>query len=223
MEFRVDRRLALRYLGCFSPPDHTVLAELDRACEMVEQTAEPRHSILRFPIERESASIRVAGTALTLPGRDIAEHLTDCSECLLMCVTLGTEIDRLIRRWQLKDMAFAAILDACASSAAETLCERLNKDLRAEYAACGQFLTDRFSPGYGDLPLSAQKPLCDALDAPRRLGVQVSESCLLSPCKSVTAIIGISASPRPHRDRCAGCIQYNTCSLRKEGATCADP
>ena len=51
--------------------------------------------------------------------------------------------------------------------------------------------TRRYSPGYGDLPLSVQPALLDALDAGRRLGVTLTESLLMVPMKSVTAVVGI--------------------------------
>ena len=49
----------------------------------------------------------------------------------------------------------------------------------------------RFSPGYGDLPLDVQRPLFAALDVPRKIGVSLTDSLLMAPSKSVSAIIGI--------------------------------
>ena len=85
------------------------------------------------------------------------------------------------------------------------------------------FLTDRFSPGYGDLPLSLQPEICSALDAARRLGLHVTEHFLLNPSKSVTAVIGLSDRPQMARIRgCGHCAMYETCALRKGGKRCAD-
>ena len=49
----------------------------------------------------------------------------------------------------------------------------------------------RFSPGYGDLPIEIQKDIFRALDCPRRIGLTLNENLLMSPTKSVSAIIGI--------------------------------
>ena len=81
--------------------------------------------------------------------------------------------------------------------------------------------TDRFSPGYGDLPLDLQPALCAALDAQRRLGLTVTDSLLLNPVKSVTAVIGLSPTPQPARIRgCGYCNFRENCQFRKEGTTC---
>ena len=219
----VDRALALRYLGCARTTDEQLLRSLEEAARLIEETARPRSVCFSAPLSHETDGVHFLGTALCLPGRDIGALLRESTQGILFCATLGSETDRLIRQWQLRDLSFAAMLDACASSAVEVLCDRLEAALTEEYGAKGKFLTDRFSPGYGDLPLSVQSSLCAVLDTPRRIGVQVSSSSILNPRKSVTAVLGVCASQQPRRDRCLGCLQYDTCPLRKEGAYCADP
>jgi len=55
----------------------------------------------------------------------------------------------------------------------------------------GRLLTKhRYSPGYGDLPLEYQKDLFALLQLDK-LGVAITERCLLVPEKSVIAISGI--------------------------------
>lgn len=219
----VDRTLALRYLGSVGTKDAQILTSLQQAAELVEQAAQPRSVTFTSTITSDTEGVHFHGTTLCLPGKDISNLLSHAEGGILFCATLGSEVDRLIRRWQLKDLTFAAMLDACASSAAEVLCDQLEAALSEEYHTRGLFLTDRFSPGYGDLPLRVQSELCNVLDTPRRIGVQVSSSSLLNPRKSVTAILGVCTTPQPKRDRCSGCLQYDTCLLRKEGAYCANP
>jgi len=221
--FHVDRTLALRYLGCARTTDEQILRSVDKAALLVEQTAQPRHVTFSAPISRGENGVSIQGTTLSLPGKDIADLLRESTDAILLCATLGSRVDRLIRQWQIKDLSFAAMLDACASSAVEVLCDSLERDLTAQYGQTGLFLTDRFSPGYGDLPLKVQSSLCAVLDTQRRIGVQVSSSSILNPRKSVTAVLGVCSTPQPRRDRCQGCLQYDTCPLRKEGAYCADP
>ena len=126
-----------------------------------------------------------------------------------------------MRKWQLKDIAFASMLDGCASSAVESLCNSVENKLTAEYSAQGYFVTDRFSPGYGDLPLSIQPDFCAALDTTRKIGVSVSESGIMIPRKSVTALIGFSRNPQKHFDTgCINCTMKATCKFRENGVTC---
>lgn len=158
---------------------------------------------------------------LALPGEDIRNLLTDCTEVVLFAATLGPKIDQLTRRYEVTNAADALIMDACASVAIENVCNHFEEDLCREMAEEGKYLTDRFSPGYGDLPLEIQKDLCRTLNASRRIGLTVSESMLMVPCKSVTAVIGIANRPQPHRvSGCETCNLFRTCEFRKEGRTC---
>jgi len=49
----------------------------------------------------------------------------------------------------------------------------------------------RFSPGFGDFGLEHQKAILDLVNAERLLGITVNKSYMMSPMKSVTAIMGI--------------------------------
>ena len=83
------------------------------------------------------------------------------------------------------------------------------------------FLTDRFSCGYGDLPVSTQKTFLQVVDAERKIGLHVSESCMLVPEKSVTAIIGIAKTVQPAIVRgCRVCALKEHCEYRKGGTVC---
>ena len=116
-------------------------------------------------------------------------------------------------------MAEAVILDGCGSALVEQGCDEAEREIASRFPTL--YLTDRFSPGYGDLPLSLQKDLCAALDAQRRLGIYVNESMLMTPQKSVTALIGLSSLPQMARIRgCGYCSMKERCALRKGGNHC---
>lgn len=116
-------------------------------------------------------------------------------------------------------MARAVLLDACGSAWVESGCDAAEAQLQRRLP--GRYRTDRFSPGYGDLPLQVQPQVCAALDAGRRLGLSVTESLLLNPAKSVTAVIGLSDTPQRARIRgCAYCSMRESCTLRKGGNHC---
>ena len=118
-----------------------------------------------------------------------------------------------------RDMAKAVLLDGCGSAWVEAGCDEAEGELSERLP--GRFLTDRFSPGYGDLPLSLQPAICGALDTQRILGLYVTDSCLLNPGKSVTAIVGVSDRPQMARVRgCRYCSMNQTCQLRKGGKSC---
>ena len=64
--------------------------------------------------------------------------------------------------------------------------------LAEEHARVGKRTRPRFSAGYGDLPLGVQREIFAALDCPKHIGLTLNDSLLMSPTKSVTAIVGIS-------------------------------
>ena len=68
----------------------------------------------------------------------------------------------------------------------------MEETLREKLAAQALYLTDRFSPGYGDMPLAQSGQICEVLNAGRSIGLTVSQSGILMPRKSVTAVLGIS-------------------------------
>ncbi len=213
----IDHREVLRYLGYGGhavPADAE--ADIARCAETVRRTARPRAVWRRFELLPDGT---LAGTGFRPAGEDIRAHLSGCEAAVLMAATLGGEIDALLRRTQVTSMADAVLLDACASAATENVCNNLCADLERELAPL--HLTDRFSPGYGDLPLSQQADLFRVLDVTRRIGVTLTDSGLMLPQKTVTAILGLSPAPAKKRARaCDTCTLYATCLYRKDGKTC---
>ncbi len=154
-------------------------------------------------------------------GADIREILLPCREAVLLAVTLGAGMEQEILRREVTDMAEALILDACASVAAENVCDRFEESLRAELAEEGLYLTSRFSPGYGDFPIEYQRELCEVLNTARRIGLTVTDSCIMVPRKSVTAVMGIAEEPQELRKRgCEACSLFLHCTYRKRGINC---
>ena len=217
----IDRQEVLRYLGAGGgavPADVARLAE--ETARWVEGRFQPRYTWRVFDLARTPEGLALPAAGLALTGRTAEVMLLESGRCVLLAATLGAEFDAALRAAQAADMARAVVLDACGSAGVEWACDQAEADIRARLP--GVYLTDRFSPGYGDLPLSLQRPLCGALDAQRRLGLYVTGSCLLNPGKSVTAVIGLADAPQKRRIRgCAFCSMSKTCTLRKRGKTCA--
>lgn len=213
----LNRREALLYLGCKGgtiTPD--IEADIARCEALLLQTARPRIVWRRFPLLPDGT---LAGTDFRPQGEDVKTLLHGCEAVILFAATLGAETEALIRRAQVTDMADAVILDACASAAIENVCDNLCDDFAAAEAPL--YLTDRFSPGYGDLPFAQQPDFCRLLDVGRRIGVTLSPGGLMIPQKTVTALLGVSPVPVKKRSRgCLDCDLFSTCSYRKEGASC---
>ena len=126
-----------------------------------------------------------------LPGQALSRHLQNCPKVILFTATVGLTIDRMIQRHFVTEPAIAVWLNAIGSERVEALCRLFCTELKADYAAEGLVPIERFSPGYGDLPLAFQKDIFTLLDCPRKIGVTLNQSLLMSPEKSVSALVGL--------------------------------
>ena len=119
----------------------------------------------------------------------LAVNLRDCDRAILFAATIGIEADRLCRAAAVYTPSNALIYDAMGSAAIEWFCDTLCKTLAC--ATPEYNLRPRFSPGYGDLPLELQADLLRVLDAQHKIGLTLSDSLMMIPQKSVTAIVGL--------------------------------
>lgn len=82
--------------------------------------------------------------------------------------------------------------------------------------------TGRFSPGYGDWDIAVQPMVAAALDTVRKAGLCVTDTNLMTPRKSVTALLGVSDHPvKGQLAGCGHCVLRTRCEYRKRGKTCA--
>ena len=89
--------------------------------------------------------------------------------------------------------------------------------MKKEYEKDDLYLRPRFSPGYGDLKLEHQKDWFRLLDISRQIGIELTDSLLMVPTKSVTAIIGIGGDVRPSGcTGCSGCNMHGKCEFSSE-------
>ena len=203
----IDKKQWLARLGVTGEADEQLLRQMESAEAKLLEAAVPQ------------GIYRIMGTdAFELPGSAIKKHLEECTDMVVMAVTLGAGVDRLIRMRQIRDMAEAVFLDSGASVLAEQCADILEAEIRAK---AGGFMTGRYSPGYGDFPIEMQKQLIKAVDGPKNIGLTANESCILIPRKSITAIMGIADHPvTGYRATCDECTIRNNCRLRAEGTPC---
>ncbi len=122
----------------------------------------------------------------TVESQNLYRNLQSCSRVLLLAVTVGPAVDRILAATSVRSGAMFYVLDGLASAAVESLCDRVQEDIAAGRACC-----PRFSPGYGDLPLTFQEALLQRLDAGKSVGITLNDAFFMRPSKSITAIVGI--------------------------------
>ncbi len=208
---------ALRYMQAGGSKE--IRRKAEQALELLRGVSAPKFIYRFFPLEKKEDGYTVNGTDITLKGRSAETMLSDCHGVVLMICTLGFGFEAELRKKQAVNMADAVILDACGSALVEEGCDTAETEIQA--ALPGKHLTDRFSPGYGDLPLALQRDISRVLNAEKLLGVHLNESLLFYPSKTVSAILGVSDELQAARIRgCDYCSMRESCALRKRGGSC---
>jgi hypothetical protein len=162
-----------------------------RGIEAGRQLIVPAAVCATLSIERCARGIvSFRGTGFFIRSADVAGLLAPCARATLIGATAGRDISSAAGKlMDAKAMTEAMILDAYGSEAVEAVVEAVVEGLGREAGAAGFTLTRRFSPGYGDWPLSSKHGVLDALAADR-IGIAAGPECILAPEKSVTAVLG---------------------------------
>lgn len=178
----VDKKEVLRYAGCrSSSADEELISRLDSAIDMVLPHLEPRVCFCELAV-----------SDCDFPSSlDLKKNLRDSESVIFFAATVGISIDRLIARYSITSPATALLLDAIGSERIEALCDAFEDSQREKKSEYGMILRPRFSAGYGDLSVEYQKNIFELLAPSLRIGLSLCDSYLMSPSKSVTALIGV--------------------------------
>ncbi len=221
---KINMREIYRYLGYgANVPDETVKSTIEEIIDSLTRTINPKHVYKLYTCKVLESTILLRDNAdieqqITFQSKNLSYNLMQCSQVALLAATLGIEADKLLQRYEVLNMAKAAIVQACGAACIEAYCDILQENICKEASAHGKklYLRPRFSPGYGDLPLENQTAIFRALECTKRIGLTLTESFLMYPTKSVTAFIGMTANPLScHIDKCKDC-DFVECEFRKE-------
>ncbi len=210
----ISRRTIAKYLGYHGKTPEEATSALIEASLKELSVLTPRHVLRRLPLTLNGDTVHIGG--MTVQSKSLAAHLAGCGEAVLMAATLGAQADQMIRKASALHMSRAVVLHACAAAMLEAYLNETGAALARELADERLFLTPRYSPGYGDLPLSCHGEMLAILEAGKRIGLSLTAENLLVPAKSVTAVLGISPQKQ------SACIQNcmrcpNTaCPFREE-------
>ena len=212
---RIDPQEVARYLSYRGQqPDEPVCRLIAECMEEVNAAAVPRSVCERFPLHFDDAE-GFSAASLRFSSRSLERNLAGCTEVYLFAATLGIAVDTLIHRAVILDAAKGVVMQATAAAAIEAYCDEENDRLRRQTEAEGLWLRPRFSPGYGDLSLSCQRDFLRVLKAQKAIGLTLTDSGMMVPVKSVTALIGISPVPTAcHRQGCEVCDKTD-CLFRR--------
>lgn len=200
-------------------PGQDTIKLVDECAREIQDISNPKYTYEIFDIKRQNKVLFLKGSNIIFSEDDIIMHsLKDSSKAALIAATLGLEIDRKILLYMKTRPIKGLVLDACASAAVESLFSKADSEVKSIALAQDLYAAFRYGPGYGKFPLHFQFEILQALDAYRKIGLSVTESFLLSPRKSLTAIMGLKQAvpgKGENRTKCMSCSAVN-CQYRKD-------
>ncbi len=183
-----DRNEILRYAGARSPsPEIENL--LDECLNLVRGETAYRVCFTQAPVTREGDTVNIG--FIKTNSKNLAKRLENCDSAVVFAATLGIKLDRLILKYGAAAPSKALMLQAIGAERIESLCNLFEAEIAQKSEERNRKIAPRFSPGYGDLPIFLQKDIFLMLDCPKSIGLTLNDSMLMSPSKSVTAIIGL--------------------------------
>lgn len=176
----------LRYAGCKNADEGTKKLVADCTEEARENLIyKVCYGVFNLEIEGKNCDFGV----FSVGSERLAENLSGCNQAVIFAATVGVGIDRLISKYSRISPSRALFFQAIGAERIEALCGVFCSDIQKEYLTISK---PRFSPGYGDLPLTVQNSIFSVLSPSTHIGLTLNSSLLMSPTKSVTAIIGLS-------------------------------
>ncbi len=219
-DINLNKKNILAYMGAKNS-SMIVFGELDEMIMVAKTIVKPKFTYEIFDIEVNNDCVKLQNCDLKLVGFDIAKHLKTSTKCALMAVTLGHEIDRKVKSLMSTDMVNGVFLDAISSELVEVVCDICEKEIIDIASKQGLQTVFRYSPGYGDFPLSVQKDFVKTIFADKKLGIVVNDNFFMQPYKSVTAVVGFCEKVTTG-SRCDYCLKKDRCKDRLEGNYCGN-
>ena len=184
----VDRREAMGYMGVSraSEDDERLLSRAE--AELLPELT-PRLCYTERGVTVDGDLVTVGDIKWHSSG--LARRLAGATRVVIFVATVGVAVDRLVGKYSRLSPSVAFAVSALGSERVEALCDEFCNRLATEKGESVKVYR-RFSPGYGDLSLEVQRDIFALLSPERAIGVTLGDGLLMSPTKSVSAIIGIS-------------------------------
>lgn len=179
----INKKEVLRYMGASG--DEALYALIEECISEVERDLSAKICYEEYAIKIENETVDLG--FCRVESKDLSKNLSGCKKAIVFAATVGIGVDRLIKKYSLLSPSKALCIGAIGNERVEALCDLLCSELASKYGK----IRPRYSAGYGDLPLLLQKDIFNALSCTKNIGVSLGDSLLMTPEKSVTAIVGI--------------------------------
>jgi hypothetical protein len=207
----ISEREALRYLGYRgAAADERTTALIGGLAAELDACVNPKSTFAIYDCRVDPPAVEFGG--VTVNSANLAGHLKGCRRAALFAATLGAGADTLIRRHSVRDMEKAAVAQAVCAAMIEAYCDLVEGEIARSPDAGGLCPVARFSPGYGDFDIIHQKDILRLLNC-AKIGLALTDGYMLTPSKSVTAVIGLTEGEKRVKGKCEGCADIN-CAFR---------
>ena len=209
----------LRYIGHGGEVTAQLETLINLCQEKLASVNDPRHVIRQFPCTVTNDGVTI--DTLNIKSKGLAIHLNNCTQVYLLAATLGADVDRLITQRSKIDNAEALCIQACAAAQIEDYCSSIEGEVSHKIRESGLYPRYRFSPGYSDFDISTQTEILNILQTHKIIGLTETKSHMLTPLKSITAIIGVSPTEAfCTPNKCETCDKPNCNFRQREGFSC---
>lgn len=212
-KINIPQKEILRYMGCKeeTPPVSMLIQEF---LPLVHNSLSPKGSFVRLPLEISGNNINLSG--IKLISDDLCKNLSACSEVIVFSLSLGASVDRLINKYSIIRPSAALCINSIATAAIEQCADMFCGEISAKLSAESLYTRPRFSCGYGDFSIEYQADILKLVNASKLCGINLTKSYLMTPSKSVTALMGISNTNSDcTAGKCEACTKTD-CNYRKD-------
>ena len=214
----IDKAETLRYAGL---RDKRSFSDelVQKACNEALLLATPKASWNIYKYDASSGTV-FAAPPYKLSGENITSHLENSTEVAVIAVTIGKDLeDSLTGIFNSGQYTHGLLLDAAGTAAVEDAADTVSNLIAEQAKRNGLSAVSRFSPGYGDWDIKDQQKILQ-LAGGETINITVTETSMLVPRKSITAIIGLQPAPDLPQGNCkkTDCISctLKNCLARKE-------
>jgi len=179
---------------------------LEQACTEAYLLSQPKATWEIYEYDAPTATI-MAQQPLALQAPKIINYLSQSIQIAILTLTINSNLEETVNDYFAKgEYTSGLLLDAAGTAAVEVAADQVCELIKQQALKQGHLTLPRFSPGYGGWDITVQ-PLILELANAHQINVIATESCMLVPRKSITAVIGITIN---HCDSSVGYIYQDT-------------
>ena len=201
------------YAQDFEPPARLV-ALVTKCVERAQQFLRPSYSYVISDIESVHGSRVMLEGGIIFDSDVLAQLLTRAEKAAVFALTIGCQLEEKANQLaQGGLMLQTTVLDAIGSQLAERLADQVEDEIDDMARARGFSISRRFSPGYCDWDVRQQEMVFKMLKG-NCAGIQLTDSYLMIPRKSLSGVIGIGYSEVAKYNPCPACDRYRCVGRR---------